>query len=150
MACRSLIPMTVVQVKSCIHDDSIEGETHILHPIGNQEVDHVEMVGQVSQILREEPLVFFIDDGSGSLFCCRGPLEPDEEAFMVEVHQYVQLFGKVGYIPQKARGEPESHLYIDVFKVRPVVDFNLITNHMLRCMHTHLLMGGSQDEGKDD
>ncbi|MCH9717366.1 MAG: hypothetical protein K0U52_09830 [Gammaproteobacteria bacterium] len=136
MACQSIVPMTISQVKGCTHDDSVEGETHIYN--NDIRIDYVEVVGQVEQVLRQEPLVFFIGDGTGTLFCCRGPLEPGEDSLVVDPHQHVQIFGKVGYLPQKARGYPESHLYLDVAKVIPVTNYNLVTNHMLRTIHIHL------------
>ncbi|XP_039040727.1 replication protein A 32 kDa subunit B-like [Hibiscus syriacus] len=123
---RCLIPLTVKQ----LNDLSRGGESDI--SIDGVDVNNILLVGMVSKIDNAvSDCTFRIDDGTGWVECTKWIHErvDSAEVDVISVGMYVRVCGQLKCIQSRT---------LHIFSIRPVTDFNEITNHFIECIYVHL------------
>lgn len=132
---RTLIPLTVKQLSS-----ASSGESNF--SIDGVDLNTVVLVGRVCN--KDNKLTefsFIIDDGTGRIECIKWVHErvDSDEGDVIMPGMYVRVHGMLKSI--------QGNKSLNVFSIRPVMDFNEIVHHFLECMYVHLyhtrLQGGS-------
>lgn len=127
---QSLIPLTIKQIISAVQNNPDDA-----WQIEGREVSHVSFVGAIIQIDEASTsLNFVIEDGTGRIEA-KHWLDDGDADFASKRAQwvegsYVQVVGNIR--------EFHGNKNIVAFDVRPVVDFNQITHHLLEAIWVHL------------
>ncbi|KAL4279129.1 hypothetical protein GQ457_03G045010 [Hibiscus cannabinus] len=124
---RCLLPLTVKQLK----DLSRGGESDI--SIEGVDVNNIVLVGMVSKIDNAvSECTFRVDDGTGWVECTKWVHEHIDsvEVDAILVGMYVRVYGQLKSI--------QSRRTVHTFSIRPVIDYNEITNHFIECIYVHL------------
>lgn len=155
----SITPVTLTQLRG-----AEKGEEAVLH-LDGRGISMVKFMGSVSSVLlqRDGPTstLYYIQDAlSGGCMAClvydevkHGDEELVSDEALLEgravtpvLQRRVQLAPDTYYVfhgvPRyldKSRGEPRSHIHIDIVHARPMTDPNELTYHGLDAIHTHLL-----------
>jgi hypothetical protein len=154
----SIKPVTLTQLHGATKVDDV------LH-VDGRELSMVKFMGSVSSVLakRDGPTstLYYIQDAlSGGCLAClvydevkHGEEEVVTDEALLEGHtvaralerrqelvvdKYYMFHGVPRYL-DKSRGQPRSHIHIDVVHARLVTDCNELTYHGLDVIHTHLL-----------
>ncbi|XP_039024235.1 replication protein A 32 kDa subunit B-like [Hibiscus syriacus] len=124
---RCLLPVTVKQLKDLSRggasDISIEGV----------DVNNIVLVGKVSKMDNAvSDCTFRVDDGTGWVECTKWVHEHVDsvEVDAISVGMYVRVYGQLKSI--------QSRRTVHTFSIRPVTDYNEITNHFIECIYVHL------------
>ncbi|VVA96268.1 unnamed protein product [Arabis nemorensis] len=123
---RTLLPLTLKQLNSV----STNGESNF--SIDGVDINTVAIVGRVTRMENRITQVdFVVDDGTGWVDCVRWCHERQETEEMeaVKLGMYVRLHGHLKSFQGKRS--------LNVFSIRPVVDFNEIVHHFIECMYVH-------------
>ncbi|KAE8665310.1 Replication protein A, subunit RPA32, putative isoform 4 [Hibiscus syriacus] len=123
---RCLLPLTVKQLV----DLSRGGESDI--SIEGVDVNNIVLVGKVSKIDNAvSECTFRVDDGTGWVECTKWVHEhlDSVEVDAISVGMYVRVYGQLKSI--------HSRRTVHTFSIRPVTDYNEITNHFIECIYVH-------------
>ncbi|GMI81104.1 Replication Protein A 2B [Hibiscus trionum] len=124
---RCLLPLTVKQLR----DLSRGGESDI--SIEGSDVNNIVLVGMVSKIDNaDSEYTYRVDDGTGWVECTKWVTKHTDsvEVDAILVGMYVRVYGQLKSI--------QSRWTVHTFSIRPISDFNEITNHFIECIYVHL------------
>ncbi|KAK1291248.1 Replication protein A 32 kDa subunit A [Acorus calamus] len=145
---QGVLPLTVKQISEAFH--SSDDKSGFV--IDGVDASNVRLLGMVTKKMeRVTDVSFTLDDGTGRIDVNRWVNEAAETNEMAAITNgmYVKVNGNLKGFQGKR--------HVVAFSVRPVTDFNDITNHFLECIHIHLCntrlqysapssMGGSEND----
>ncbi|KAK1269647.1 Replication protein A 32 kDa subunit A [Acorus gramineus] len=140
---QGVLPLTVKQISEAFH--SSDDKSGFV--VDGVDASNVRLLGMVTKKMeRVTDVSFTLDDGTGRIDVNRWVNEAAETNEMAAITNgmYVKVNGNLKGFQGKR--------HVVAFSVRPVTDFNDITNHFLECIHIHLcntrLQRQSGDQGQ--
>ncbi|CAI9097574.1 OLC1v1034041C6 [Oldenlandia corymbosa var. corymbosa] len=126
---QTLTPLTVKQISAAFQ--SSDDRMNIV--IDGADVNNVKLVGTLmDKASRVTDAQFVLDDGTGRINCFRwlnGEAYESQEMDKVEEGKYVVVHGHLKGFQGKKQ--------LVAYSVRPVSDYNEITNHFADCIYVH-------------
>ncbi|KAJ9535449.1 hypothetical protein OSB04_un001428 [Centaurea solstitialis] len=125
---QTLIPLTVKQINKAL----LSNDDKVNFLIDGVDVNNVKLVGMIfNKAERVTDVSFLLDDGTGRIDCNRwvnDPVDTKEMESMVD-GMYVRVHGQLKGFQGKKQ--------LLVFGIKPVTDFDEITNHFVECIYVH-------------
>ncbi|CAH2052614.1 unnamed protein product [Thlaspi arvense] len=123
---RTLLPLTLKQLNSV----STNGESNF--SIDGVDINTVAIVGRVARMENRITQVHFVvDDGTDCIeYNCWCHECQETEVGAVRLGMYVRLHGHLKSFQGKRS--------VNVFSVRPVIDFNEFVHHFTECIYVHM------------
>ncbi|KAK8513464.1 hypothetical protein V6N12_052652 [Hibiscus sabdariffa] len=136
---QGLLPVTVKQISEA----SRSGDEKPNFIIDGVHVNNVKLIGMLfNKNVRSSDVRFDLDDGTGRVECRRWVTESVDTREMDALDRegtYVRVIGHL----QSFQGKTQ----LNVFSVRPVVNFDEVTCHFIECICCHLQNSKGQLEG---
>lgn len=126
---QALLPLTVKQMNEAVLSN--DEKSNFL--IDGVDVNNVTLVGMVfNKAERVTDVAFVLDDGTGCINCNKWVNEPMDTKEIEGITDgiYVRIHGHLKGFQGKKN--------LNVFSIRPVIDFNEIANHFIECIYVHL------------
>lgn len=117
-----------------LHDGALQSSDDV-HMVDGQEIQNVTLVGRIESVNElATQLKFVLDDGTGKIEVCHW-IDNDDNDLLVQKKAewrpgvYVRVHGNMRTF--------ESKRTIVAFNIRPIMDFNEVTYHLLHCIFQH-------------